>query len=107
MPAFARRRPGAFLGGALPAGTAVGRLTKVAAKADMSSGADTSSGTGRRELAADTRQMTLSDPATAVPAASATDVAQTATPAAPAVPEYPPSVGTPSGDVPGRPAAGV
>ncbi|MEU0055534.1 hypothetical protein [Streptomyces sp. NPDC006334] len=104
---FARRRPGAFLGGALLAGMAVGRLMKVAAKADMSSGADTSSGTGRRELAADTQQMTLSDPTAAVPAASATDVAQTATPAAPAVPEYPPSVGAPSGDVPGRPVPGV
>ncbi|MER5374223.1 hypothetical protein [Streptomyces sp. NPDC002553] len=104
---FARRRPGAFLGGALLAGMAVGRLMKVAAKADMSSGADTSSGTGRRELAADTQQMTLSDPAAAVPAASATDVAQTATPAAPAVPEYPPSVGAPSGDLPGRPVPGV
>ncbi|MFJ9742352.1 hypothetical protein [Streptomyces sp. NPDC101166] len=100
---FARRRPGAFLGGALLAGMAVGRLMKVAAKADTSSGAGTSSGTGRRELAADTQQMTLGEPATAVPASSVTDVAQTATPAAPAVPEYPPSVGAPSGDAPGRP----
>jgi hypothetical protein len=35
---FARRRPGAFLGGALLAGLAVGRLAKVTAKANQSSG---------------------------------------------------------------------
>ncbi|MFF3848246.1 hypothetical protein [Streptomyces sp. NPDC002328] len=76
---FARRRPGAFLGGALLAGMAVGRLVKVAAKAD------TSSGTGQRELAPATQRTT-------------------ATPAAPA---YPPSVNMPAGDTPGRPVPGV
>lgn len=69
---FARRRPAAFLGGALLAGFAVGRAVKVAAKADTSSGAERQTHDGAQE------------------------------PAQLAPPPFPPPVGMPSGGAPGR-----
>ncbi|WP_062650758.1 hypothetical protein [Streptomyces maremycinicus] len=82
---FARRRPGAFLGGALLAGFAVGRMVKVAAKADTSSG---------------TQHAALG---TSAPSPGA--------PQEPPVPAMSPAVpqplATPAGDAPGRPGPGV
>ncbi|MBT3150881.1 hypothetical protein HTV45_08270 [Streptomyces sp. CHD11] len=72
---FARRRPGAFLGGALLAGLAVGRLAKVTQSA---SGAN---GNGRAEV-------------TAAPAPEALPAAPPPGTAPPA-PSSPPSLGTP------------
>jgi hypothetical protein len=83
---FARRRPGAFLGGALLAGLAVGRLVKVAAKADQSSG------NGHQQ---DT---------TALPSGPPPGAVREPTPAAPpAAPQAPPSPGMPPGGAPSRP----
>ncbi|SPE99579.1 hypothetical protein [Streptomyces sp. MA5143a] len=78
---FARRRPGMFLGGALLAGLAVGRLVKVAAKADGSAER------GQRPTATD-------------------DGRPTALPSAP-TPEPQPSVGMPPGGAAARARPGV
>ncbi|MFI5569859.1 hypothetical protein ACIA6T_21450 [Streptomyces sp. NPDC051740] len=72
---FARRRPGAFLGGALLAGLAVGRLAKVAQTASRTDG------NGQRRV-------------TATPASEALPAAPPPGTAPPA-PSTPPSLGTP------------
>ncbi|MEW2074108.1 hypothetical protein ACFZAG_12075 [Streptomyces sp. NPDC012403] len=72
---FARRRPGAFLGGALLAGLAVGRLAKVTQTASRADG------DGQRRV-------------TAAPASEALPVAPPPGTAPPA-PSAPPSLGTP------------
>lgn len=99
MQGFARRRPGAFLGGALLAGLAVGRLVKVAAKADQSSG------NGRPEFSGTSEQTALSEQeSTALPAGPQPGTAQRPPPVVPPTsPQVPPSIGTPPRDAPGRP----
>ncbi|MEU1852176.1 hypothetical protein ABZ499_23605 [Streptomyces sp. NPDC019990] len=82
---FARRRPGAFLGGALLAGLAAGRLVKVVAKADRSSG------NGHREASRTSEQAvpgTVRESPPAVP---------------PAPPQAPPATATTPGGAPPRP----
>ncbi|MFD3623544.1 hypothetical protein [Streptomyces sp. NPDC058698] len=73
---FARRRPGAFLGGALLAGLAVGRLAKV-----TQSGASRAGGNGQAEVTAGAVPEAL--PAAPPPGT------------APPAPAAPPSLGTP------------
>ncbi|MFD6904680.1 hypothetical protein [Streptomyces sp. NPDC060077] len=73
---FARRRPGAFLGGALLAGLAVGRLAKV-----TQSGASRAGGNGQAEVTAGAAPEAL--PAAPPPGT------------APPAPAAPPSLGTP------------
>lgn len=80
LQSFARRRPGAFLGGALLAGLAVGRLAKVTQAASQANG------DGRAEIAAAPGQGELTPPAGTTPPA----------------PSAPPSLGTPSAGAPGR-----
>ncbi|MFJ9719866.1 hypothetical protein ACIRPQ_28740 [Streptomyces sp. NPDC101213] len=104
---FARRRPGAFLGGALLAGLAVGRLARVAGAA-RSGG----NGNGSQPPSGAPGQGTLSAPVSpALPTGSPTGAAH-GTPAhgtpghvppAPPVPPVPPVTGTPPGGTPGRP----
>ncbi|WP_221353632.1 hypothetical protein [Streptomyces beigongshangae] len=111
LQSFARRRPGAFLGGALLAGLAVGRLAKVASKASQTSG----SGQHGSDVAVE-RQPGLPEPTpgTLPPAPPVTapqepvpvtgqDPAPVIPPVPPAPPAAPPAVGTPPGTVPGRP----
>ncbi|MGC0377697.1 hypothetical protein [Streptomyces sp. SAI-229] len=74
---FARRRPGAFLGGALLAGLAVGRLAKVTQTASRAGG----DGDGER-------RVTAAPAPEALPAAPPPGTA-------PPVPSAPPSLGTP------------
>ncbi|MDQ0585700.1 hypothetical protein [Streptomyces rishiriensis] len=96
---FARRRPAAFLGGALLAGFAVGRMVKVAAKADTSSGTDQQGAPG-------SDQASLSEPGSAaLPPTPSVGAAQEPVPAMP--PSPPPPLGMPTGDAPGRPGPGV
>ncbi|MBT2412329.1 hypothetical protein J7I94_17410 [Streptomyces sp. ISL-12] len=97
---FARRRPGAFLGGALLAGLAVGRLVKVAAKADQSSGDGqrTSSGDGQPPFHGDGQPSFSGTPGTARGATRSAPGGATQGP-----PVVPPSVGTPARETPGRP----
>ncbi|MEU1009682.1 hypothetical protein [Streptomyces sp. NPDC005890] len=120
---FARRRPGAFLGGALLAGLAVGRLAKAAGTASRSDG----SGREQEAAARPDRAVTTTaapqplPPAAAEPApgtspqpfpastaepASATPPASPAEPgtgaAVPPPPQVPPVVGAPPEDAPGR-----
>ncbi|MFE2537273.1 hypothetical protein [Streptomyces sp. NPDC059371] len=89
---FARRRPGAFLGGAVLAGLAVGRLTKAATHASRSDGHDT----GR---AVDSRDQGEIDAraSTALPAGSITG----SLPESPLPPSVPPTVGTSPDGMPG------
>jgi hypothetical protein len=83
---FARRRPGAFLGGALVAGMAVGRLTKAAKTASQGNGSGgNGSGQGRQQ----------------VPVAPAPGEGALTPPAPP--PAAPPTVGTPPAGTVGRP----
>ncbi|OSZ62176.1 hypothetical protein OQI_01020 [Streptomyces pharetrae CZA14] len=98
---FARRRPGAFLGGALLAGLAVGRLVKVAAKADQASGNGHQSVSGPSEP----ERTALSEPgSTALPAGPPPGASAQGPPVVPpAPPQVPPTVGTPPRDTPGRP----
>jgi hypothetical protein len=97
---FARRRPGAFLGGALLAGLAVGRMAKVAAKANQSP-ANQSSGSGRQGVPAKSEQVALDEQeSTALPSGRGPNAAQEPPPVPPAPP---PSAGTPAGGTPGRP----
>lgn len=96
---FARRRPAAFLGGALLAGFAVGRMVKVVAKAD------TSSGTNQQE-ALGSEQAALNEPRSA--ALASTPSPGAAQEPVSAVPPAPPQfLGTTSGDAPGRPGPEV
>ncbi|MFJ4618381.1 hypothetical protein [Streptomyces sp. NPDC088812] len=93
---FARRRPGTFLGGALLAGLAVGRLAKAAGSASRSEGAGpgrTPGTTGRGGPDAP-----ASPPLPAGPPSAAAPV----TPS-PAPPQVPPAVGSPPAGTPGRP----
>ncbi|MFI1416793.1 hypothetical protein ACH4VX_02205 [Streptomyces sp. NPDC020731] len=80
---FARRRPGVFLGGALLAGLAVGRLAKVAQTASQADG------NGQRRV-------------TAAPVSEALPVAPPPGTAPPA-PSTPPTLGAPPAGTPGRP----
>ncbi|MFG3029160.1 hypothetical protein ACGFZJ_11640 [Streptomyces sp. NPDC048253] len=91
---FARRRPAAFLGGALLAGFAVGRLVKVAAKADTSSGTNQQGALGSEQAA-------LNEPRSAALASAPSPGAAQEPPAVP--PAAPPSLGM----TPGRPGPGV
>ncbi|KAA0940410.1 MULTISPECIES: hypothetical protein [Streptomyces] len=112
---FARRRPGAFLGGALLAGLAVGHLAKVASKAKESSGTGPSGSgtTAEQQPGISEESYPLLPPAPPVDAPqepAPVDVAQSPPPVGapeppviPAVPQTPPSVGTPPNGVPGRP----
>ncbi|WP_329406281.1 hypothetical protein OG802_01260 [Streptomyces sp. NBC_00704] len=76
---FARRRPAAFLGGALLAGLVVGRVMKAASKADTPSGAspgDGAFGAQRQAAVAASEQAALNEPRpAALPTASATGAA--------------------------------
>jgi hypothetical protein len=118
LQSFARRRPGAFLGGALLAGLAVGRLAKVASKANESSGtgpsgssgSDTTaeqqtgvSGTGYRPLPSGPPVGVPQEPAPVDAAQTPPPVSVQEPPVVPAVPQTPPSVGTPPDRAPGRP----
>ncbi|WP_406840505.1 hypothetical protein ACICHK_37925 [Streptomyces sp. AHU1] len=89
---FARRRPGAFLGGAVLAGLAVGRLAKAATNASRPDGQDQGRTTGERDLG----EMRTPAP-TALPAGSTTD----RFPETPLPPAAPPVVGTSPDGVPG------
>ncbi|MFF6785648.1 hypothetical protein [Streptomyces sp. NPDC012510] len=103
MQGFARRRPGAFLGGALLAGLAVGRLVKVAAKADQSSGNGRPAFSGSPEGTPERTALTEQE-STALPTGPAPGAAQMPPPVTPpAPPQVPPSIGTPPRDTPGRP----
>ncbi|MGW0333660.1 hypothetical protein ACWD0J_17610 [Streptomyces sp. NPDC003011] len=109
---FARRRPGAFLGGALLAGLAVGRIAKVAVKANQSSSGtqspgDQSSGTGRQGLPGNSEQAALSEQESAVlgsgpPPGTAQAPPPPVPPVPPAPPPVPPPAGTPAGGAPTR-----
>ncbi|MDQ0828598.1 uncharacterized protein YjbJ (UPF0337 family) [Streptomyces achromogenes] len=100
---FARRRPAAFLGGALLAGFAVGRLVKVAAKADRSNGAE------RQRNGEAPDRAALGDRGTAAlsSAASPGAMREQASAVQPAPPRFPPSVGVAPGEAPDRPGRGV
>ncbi|MET7451512.1 hypothetical protein ABZT03_06365 [Streptomyces sp. NPDC005574] len=94
---FARRRPGAFLGGALLAGLAVGRLAKVAKGASQSGG----SGQGREQVGRAPDRTELSAPvSTTLPAGPPPGPVPETLPPPPPVP---PTPGTPPGGMPGRP----
>jgi hypothetical protein len=98
---FARRRPGAFLGGALLAGLAVGRLVKVGAKANQSSG----NGNGQQSSPGTPQQAQLNEQGSArLPAGPPPGTAQEPSPVVPpAPPQVPPSAGIPPRGAPGRP----
>ncbi|MFF8034091.1 MULTISPECIES: hypothetical protein [unclassified Streptomyces] len=113
---FARRRPGAFLGGALLAGLVVGRVAKAAGAASRSGGSGQGqvTGTGTPEegvLPAYPASQALpsgppAGPAPAAPAPGAPvpgTPAPAAPPQAPPPPQEPPIVGTPPYGTPGRP----
>jgi len=101
---FARRRPGAFLGGALLAGLAVGRMAKVAAKANQSAGKQ-SSGTGQQAFTGSTsEQVAFSEQSAGLPSGPPTGAAQEPPPAAPPTPpSAQPPAGMRAGGAPGRP----
>jgi hypothetical protein len=101
--AFARRRPAAFLGGALLAGFAVGRLVKVAGKAGTSNGSDGQRTGGAPDRAALGDRGSAELPSASPPGA----VRQPATAVRQAPPSYPPSVGMPPGEAPDRLGPGV
>ncbi|GGW91460.1 hypothetical protein GCM10010297_11580 [Streptomyces malachitofuscus] len=86
---FARRRPGAFLGGALLAGLAVGRLAKVTQTASRADG------NGQRQVAA----APVAEP---LPVAPPPGTAPPA-PSTPPAPGSPPAAGSPPAGTPGRP----
>ncbi|MGC9499676.1 hypothetical protein [Streptomyces sp. WG7] len=96
---FARRRPGAFLGGALLAGLAVGRLAKAgsAARSDGSGQGPATGSAGRDGLAAapDTAPLPPGPAPGAPPRV------------APASAPVPPATGIPPGGAPGRAHPGV
>ncbi|MEV5431050.1 hypothetical protein [Streptomyces sp. NPDC052701] len=101
---FARRRPGAFLGGALLAGLAVGRLAKAAGSASRAGGPGQGQATGvpdQGELGASaTQSLPPAPPAGSVPVTSPQAPSTTQVPP---VPPVPPAVGTPPHGAPGRP----
>jgi hypothetical protein len=97
---FARRHPGAFLGGALLAGLAVGRMAKVAAKANQSAGRGRQEfpGTASAQAALDEQEST------ALPSGPPPGAAQEPPPPVPPTPPpATPPAGTPAGGAPGRP----
>ncbi|MFJ1812308.1 MULTISPECIES: hypothetical protein [unclassified Streptomyces] len=98
---FARRRPAAFLGGALLAGFAVGRLVKVAAKADTSSGTKQQGAVSSEPAAAVNEPRSAALPSTSSPGSAQ----EPALPPDP--PAFPPSLGMTPGDAPGRPGPEV
>ncbi|MCX5265801.1 hypothetical protein [Streptomyces sp. NBC_00199] len=100
---FARRRPAAFLGGALLAGFAAGRLVKAVAKAD------TSAGTNQNGAPAPQQATALDEPASAaLPSAPSPGPVHDPVPALPPdPPQSPPSLGTTPGGAPGRPGPEV
>ncbi|MFC9112306.1 MULTISPECIES: hypothetical protein [Streptomyces] len=85
LQSFARRRPGAFLGGALLAGLAVGRLAKVTQAASQANG------NGRAQVDAAPGQGEVAPPVGTTPAMTP-----------PPAPSAPPSLGTPPAGTPGR-----
>ncbi|MFJ9724912.1 hypothetical protein ACIRP3_19395 [Streptomyces sp. NPDC101209] len=84
---FARRRPGAFLGGALLAGLAVGRLAKVGKSAQSSSGQRSLPASS--ELPPESETAAPSLPPASVP--QAPPVPPASVPQAPPVPPVPPA----------------
>ncbi|MFI5683015.1 hypothetical protein [Streptomyces sp. NPDC051636] len=94
---FARRRPGAFLGGALLAGLAVGRLAKAAGKAGQASG------TGQQRSAGTVPPEALNESAPPTLPSRPVQEAPPVPPVPPTIPQtpqppVPPSAGTaPSG----------
>ncbi|MEV5439476.1 hypothetical protein AB0K80_26195 [Streptomyces sp. NPDC052682] len=95
---FARRRPGVFLGGALLAGLAAGRLARVAGSAARSDGAGQGQADGQGEVRATTVEALPSGvPQGYVP--SGAPPAPSPGAQVPAPPPVPPATGTP----PGRP----
>ncbi|OQR63485.1 hypothetical protein B6E66_14270 [Streptomyces maremycinicus] len=95
---FARRRPAAFLGGALLAGFAVGRMAKVAAKSDTPS--------RTQPEALGSQRPALNEPGSAALAAAPSQgTAQEPVPAVSPAAAQP--LGRPQGDAPGRPGPGV
>lgn len=110
---FARRRPGAFLGGALLAGLAVGRLAKAAGAASRADGHERGQGgTGPDQGALDapaaqalpTGSLAEPGPATAAqaPPGPPAGAAPGGPPPVPPAPSVPPTVGTPPDGTPGR-----
>lgn len=94
---FARRRPGVFLGGALLAGLAVGRLGRAA-------GSARSGGNGSQLPAGTPDQGALNAPASsALPTASPTGATYGAPGHLPPAPPAPPVTGTRPDGIPGRP----
>ncbi|MEU8655087.1 hypothetical protein [Streptomyces sp. NPDC048737] len=94
---FARRRPGVFLGGALLAGLAVGRLGRAA-------GSARSGGNGSQLPAGAPDQGALNAPASpAPPTGSPTGATYGAPGHMPPVPPAPPVTGTRPDGIPGRP----
>ncbi|MFF8973925.1 hypothetical protein [Streptomyces sp. NPDC014995] len=98
---FARRRPGMFLGGAMVAGLAVGRLVKVAAKADGSSAGGPQQIPTGAQAALDERETPATLPSGPPPGVVREPPPPPAVPPAP--PEVPPTAGMPPGGAPGRP----
>lgn len=96
---FARRRPGAFLGGALLAGMAVGRLAKAAGAASRTQGP------GQEPAAGTPDRSALGAPASTVaPGPPPVEPARTAAPQPPAAPAgVPPTTRPPAAGTPGRP----
>ncbi|MFI9241447.1 hypothetical protein ACIGXF_02400 [Streptomyces sp. NPDC053086] len=114
---FARRRPGAFLGGALLAGLAVGRLAKAAGTASRSDGSGREQAAARPERAVTNAAAPEALPPTAAepePGTSAQPFpASTAAPASatpptpPVVPPAAPAPGTPAQTPPAPPEPGT
>ncbi|GAB2756246.1 hypothetical protein [Streptomyces bullii] len=125
---FARRRPGVFLGGALLAGLAVGRMAKVAGKAGQASATgQQGDGTGQQATPGTAEQPALGEQTSPpLPPGPVPDAARTPQPGPapyatqsppvapppppqvpPAAPYVPPSAGTPPGGAPGRPSPEV
>jgi uncharacterized protein YjbJ (UPF0337 family) len=100
LQSFARRRPGVFLGGALLAGLAVGRLGKVAGKAAQS-------GNGGQERSAGGAQPQYSvEPDMPMPPAGAGQWTPPQPVSPPAAPPVPPTSAAPGG-MPAPPHPGV
>ncbi|MGX1274422.1 hypothetical protein [Streptomyces phaeoluteigriseus] len=93
---FARRRPGAFLGGAVLAGLAVGRLARVA-------GSARAGGDGRQQAVAAPDRGTLDAPASAALPTGSPQVTYEAPPQPPPTAPVPPVTGTPPDGTAGRP----
>ncbi|MFF7853878.1 hypothetical protein [Streptomyces sp. NPDC007904] len=98
---FARRRPGAFLGGALVAGLVAGRLAKAAGAASRSGGSAQGQVTGGG--IPDEAVLPTPPASQALPPGPPVPPAPGAPPQAPPPPPGPPSVGTPPYGTTGRP----